>query len=100
MISNDGDKTPDLMKGIKRLIGMFAKNSIFEFMGDHLRFPNMKIRLVDESNATKYQLKQIYKFKEDFGIISDKSFGKFLEKIGRGDKKDLQKRISMLEDQI
>ena len=49
-------KTPEsekkLSAGIALLNTMMLPKSLFEFMYKHLRFPNMKVKIVDYSNAT------------------------------------------------
>jgi len=37
--------------GIKKLVGMFDRTAIYNFLTDHLRFPNMEITIIDFSNA-------------------------------------------------
>lgn len=58
-----------MLKGVELLSKLMNQKSLFEFMNDHLRFPNMVIRIIDYSNAKgAYQRKTLDKYRSDMGI--------------------------------
>ena len=59
-----------MRKQIWVLHKMLQPKSIFAFMQEHLRFPNMKVKIVDESNANASELKMIWGFKRKLGLPS------------------------------
>lgn len=74
-----------LTKQIYNLNKLFTQKSIVDFIYDHLRFPNMKVKVIDYSNATKAQRKQIDEYRKKMGIPDDEEKKKILKQLNRLD---------------
>ena len=75
LLSNDitfkTDKTKKEMKtGIETLLAILSGPGLFQFMKEHLRFPNMRVNLIDYSNANQYPgaKEKLDKYRESMGI--------------------------------
>lgn len=53
---------------IDRLLGVFNKEALFKFLQQHLRFPNMNVKVIDYGNATPEQAKLLDKYRQQMGI--------------------------------
>ena len=74
-----------LTKQIYNLNKLFTQKSIVDFIYDHLRFPNMKVNVIDYSNATNEQKKQIDEYRKKLGIPDDEEKKKILKQLNRLD---------------
>ena len=78
VISQDGNGTPRLVKAISTLLGFFSWRSILEFLGKHIRFSNIRTRVVGEDSEDEEIVKQIFQYKTELGILSDEQKNKFI----------------------
>ena len=56
-----------------------SQKGMFEFMYNHLRFPNMKIRLINYSNANSKDKQKLDKYREEMGILDVKGKDRILK---------------------
>ena len=96
-----------LVKGITALLALFRAKEIFKFMKDNLRFPNMKVRIIDYSNADSKQRELLDKYRHDAGIPNRSEKNSILakwigiwHKIGELSDVELQKSIDTLPSLI
>lgn len=68
-----------LLKGVILLNSLMSPKGIFNFMYKHLRFPNMKIRLIDYTNAGWGDRAKLDKFRKEMGIPDAKEKDKILK---------------------
>jgi len=61
-----------LSDALDKLHFMFDEYSIFSFMRDHLRFPNMKVTVIDYPNANFLQRLTLDLFRKQQGIPTPK----------------------------
>ncbi len=56
-------------EGITKLHELLTADAIFQFLKDHLRFPNMKIRIIDYANAAnKRDIRKLDSYRWKMGI--------------------------------
>lgn len=79
-----------LTKQIFRLTKLFTKKSIIDFIYDHLRFPNMKVNVIDYSNATDEQRKKIDEYKKKLGIPDKNEKKKILKSLNKDPGDDVE----------
>ena len=68
-----------LLKGVVKLNLLMSQKGIFEFMYKQLRFPNMKIKLIDYSNADWWDRRRLDKYRRDMGIPDAKEKDRILK---------------------
>ena len=69
-----------MLKGVELLSQLMNQKSLFEFMNDHLRFPNMEISIIDYSNAKGLEQRMtLDKYRSDMGIPDAKGKDKILK---------------------
>ena len=73
------DTAKKLAKAILNLHAKFDKGSILKFLDEHLRFPNMKVKLLTLSNARGNDRDKILKYMKDLGILNPKEKNKELQ---------------------
>ena len=79
-ISNQTDETDlKLRKHLWKLHRMLLPKSIFAFMQEHLRFPNMSIKVIDYSNAGKEDRKKLDEYRKQLGILDGSGKNTMLE---------------------
>ena len=96
-----------LVKAITALLSLFRAKEIFKFMKNNLRFPNMKVRIIDYSNADRKQRELLDKYRHDAGIPNRSEKNSILAKwiglwrrIGELSDVELQKSIDTLPSLI
>lgn len=96
-----------LVKAITALLALFRAKEIFKFMKDNLRFPHMKVRIIDYSNADRKQKDLLDKYRHDAGIPNRSEKNSILAKwiglwrrIGELSDVELQKSIDTLPSLI
>ena len=75
------DTNAKLLKGVVKLNTLMSQKGIFAFMYKHLRFPNMKIRIVDYSNASRIlgEVGLLNKYRAEMGIPDAKEKDRILK---------------------
>lgn len=73
------DTNAKLLKGVVKLNTLMSQKGIFAFMYKHLRFPNMKIKVIDYSNAHFWEKWKLDSYREQMGIPDDKGKDKILK---------------------
>lgn len=68
VIKANGDGTPLLEKNIAKLTEMISKKGILDHLVKYIRFPNIKTKIIDESNANWFQKLKIDYYKKELGI--------------------------------
>lgn len=93
-----------LLKGVILLNTLMSPKGIFAYMDKHLRFPNMKVRIVDYSNAKWGERKKLDWYREQMGIPNAKGKNKILgmlqgkwDKIGDLSDEELEAEINKLQ---
>ena len=70
---------------------LFSQNVLFDFMARYLRFPNLKVHVIDYSNARGAQFWMLDKYRKAMGIPTRKERQEIRERIrrrmSRGDRK-------------
>ena len=94
-----------LTKGVMRLNALMSQKSLFDFMYRHLRFPNMKIRLIDYSNAGLLDRIKLNQYRKEMGIPDAKGKNTILNtwqgiwsKIGGMPDSQLEESINSLRE--
>ena len=59
-----------LTKSIVKLTSMMNQESIMRHLGKYLRFPHMKVNVIDYGNANAWQALKLDKFRDELGILS------------------------------
>lgn len=104
-ITYRSDETKQKMQeGVSLLSQLMSQKSIFDFMFKHLRFPNMKVKIVDYTNASESQRKTLDKYRAEMGIPDAKGKNDILKnwqgiwgKIGDMSDEELETAASTLQ---
>jgi hypothetical protein len=98
------DTQKKLLKGVVTLNTLMSQKGIFDFMYKHLRFPNMQVKLIDYSNASRSDRDKLDKYREAMGIPDAKGKDSILkmlqgkwDKIGSMSDENLDKFINTLK---
>lgn len=102
------DETKNKMKdAIGVLHDLLSMDKIMQFLGNQLRFPNMVVKIIDESNATGTQFGKLNRYKTMLGIPTNKKKDEILkewqgvwQKLGGMNDEELQANIEKIRKQI
>ena len=102
------DETKNKMKdAIGVLHDLLSMDKIMQFLGNQLRFPNMIVKIIDESNATGTQFGKLNRYKTMLGIPTNAKKDEILrewqgvwQKLGGMNDEELQSNIEKIRKQI